>query len=133
MIDHIFAPRVMMAVSVGGAIACILYALYPSAAYVSALLVGFLLGAEFDVLAFLIKRYYGNVAYGRIYGVIFGVFYLGSGLGISGLAWIRQSSADKSYDNGLYAAAIVLVGSAILMAFMPNYRFKAGAEAPQHT
>ena len=131
MIDHIFAPRVMMAVSIGGAIACILYALYPNAAYVSALLIGFLLGAEFDVLAFLIKRYYGNVAYGKIYGVIFGVFYLGSGLGISGLAWIRQASANHSYNNGLYAAAVVLVISAILLAFMPNYRFKAGAEAQQ--
>ena len=48
-------------------------------------MIGFLLGAEFDVLAFLIKRYYGNVAYGRIYGVIFGVFYLGSAVGIWGL------------------------------------------------
>jgi len=140
IIDHVFAPRVMMIVSVGGAIGCILYAMYPDAAYVSAVLIGFLLGAEFDVLAFLIKRYYGNVAYGRIYGVIFGVFYLGSGLGITGLAWIRQSSADQSYDNGLYAAAAVLVSSAILLAFMPTYRYTAGAEtlhapqtpAPQH-
>jgi MFS family permease len=130
VIDHIFAPRVMMAVSIGGAVACILYAVYPNAAYVSALLIGFLLGAEFDVLAFLIKRYYGNVAYGRIYGVIFGVFYLGSGLGISGLAWIRQASADQSYDNGLYVAAVVLVCSAILLAFMPKYRFVAGTDAP---
>jgi MFS family permease len=130
VIDHIFAPRVMMAVSIGGAIACVLYAMYPDAAYVSALLIGFLLGAEFDVLAFLIKRYYGNVAYGRIYGVIFGVFYLGSGLGISGLAWIRQASADQSYDNGLYVAAVVLVSSAVLMAFMPAYRFVAGTDAP---
>jgi MFS family permease len=130
VIDHVFAPRVMMAVSIGGAIACILYASYPDAAYVSALLIGFLLGAEFDVLAFLIKRYYGNVAYGRIYGVIFGVFYLGSGLGISGLAWIRQASADQSYDNGLYVAAVVLVCSAILLAFMPKYRFIAGTDAP---
>jgi MFS family permease len=131
IIDHIFAPRVMMAVSIGGAIACILYAVYPDAAYVSALLIGFLLGAEFDVLAFLIKRYYGNVAYGRIYGVIFGVFYLGSGLGITGLAWIRQTSADQSYDNGLYVAATILVASAILLAFLPQYRYRAGAEAPQ--
>ena len=76
----------MTTVSIGGAIACMLYALYPDVGYVSALLIGFLLGAEFDVLAFLIKRYYGNVAYGRIYGVIFGVFYLGSGLGIWGSA-----------------------------------------------
>lgn len=135
LIDHIFAPRVMMTVSIGGAIACILYAVYPDAAYLSALLIGFLLGAEFDVLAFLIKRYYGNVAYGRIYGVIFGVFYLGSGLGITGLAWIRQASADQSYDNGLYVAAAILVASAVLLAFLPRYRYTAtatpeGASAP---
>jgi hypothetical protein len=57
------------------------------------------------------------------------VFYLGSGLGITGLAWIRQASASHSYNNGLYAAAAVLVTSAILLAFMPQYRFKVGAEA----
>jgi sugar phosphate permease len=67
VIDHIFAPRVLTTVSIGGAIACVLYALYPELGYVSALLVGLLLGAEFDVLAFLIKRYYGNAAYGRVY------------------------------------------------------------------
>ena len=127
VIDHIFAPRVMMTVSIGGAIACVLYATYPNAAYVSALLIGFLLGAEFDVLAFLIKRYYGNVAYGKIYGVIFGVFYLGSGLGIAGIAWFRQ--AFGNYNNGLFVAAGVLVASALLMVFLPAYRFRTGADA----
>jgi MFS family permease len=126
VIDHIFAPRVMTTVSIGGAVACVLYALYPDLGYVSALLIGFLLGAEFDVLAFLIKRYYGNVAYGRIYGVIFGVFYLGSAVGIYGLPKLRELSADLSYDNGLYAAAVILFASAILMAFMPKYRYAAG-------
>ena len=126
VIDHIFAPRVMTTVSIGGAVACVLYALYPDFGYVSALLIGFLLGAEFDVLAFLIKRYYGNVAYGRVYGVIFGVFYLGSAVGIWGLPKLRELSADLSYDNGLYAAAVILLASAILMAFMPKYRYAAG-------
>ncbi len=126
LIDHVFAPRVMTTVSIGGALACILYALYPDLGYVSALLVGFLLGAEFDVLAFLIKRYYGNAAYGRVYGVIFGVFYLGSAIGIWGMPKLRELSADLSYDNGLYAAAAILVASAILMAFMPAYRYPAG-------
>jgi MFS family permease len=129
VIDHIFAPRVMTTVSIGGAVACVLYALYPDFGYVSALLIGFLLGAEFDVLAFLIKRYYGNVAYGRIYGVIFGVFYLGSAVGIWGLPKLRELSADLSYDNGLYAAAVILVVSAVLMAFMPTYRYAAGHSA----
>jgi MFS family permease len=129
VIDHIFAPRVMTTVSIGGAVACVLYALYPDLGYVSALLIGFLLGAEFDVLAFLIKRYYGNVAYGRVYGVIFGVFYLGSAVGIWGLPKLRELSADLSYDNGLYAAAVILLASAVLMAFMPKYRYAAGHSA----
>jgi len=126
VIDHIFAPRVLTTVSIGGAVACVLYALYPEYGYVSAILIGFLLGAEFDVLAFLIKRYYGNVAYGRVYGVIFGVFYLGSAVGIWGLPKLRELSADLSYDNALYAAAAILVASAVLMAFMPKYRYAAG-------
>jgi hypothetical protein len=129
IIDHIFAPRVMTTVSIGGAVACVLYALYPDLGYVSALLIGFLLGAEFDVLAFLIKRYYGNVAYGRIYGVIFGVFYLGSAVGIYGLPKLRELSVEQSYDNGLYAAAVILFASAILMALMPGYRYAAGHAA----
>jgi MFS family permease len=129
IIDHIFAPRVLTTVSIGGALACLLYAVYPDLGYVSALLIGFLLGAEFDVLAFLIKRYYGNAAYGRVYGVIFGVFYLGSGFGIYGLPKIRELSADQSYDNGLYVAAAILAASAILMAFMPKYRYGAGHAA----
>jgi MFS family permease len=122
VIDHFFAPRVMQLVSVGGAIACIMYALAPQAGIVSAILLGFLLGAEFDVLAFLIKRYFGNVAYGRLYGVIFGVFYLGSGLGIVGLAAIRQASGN--YDTGLYIAAGVLLSCVILTALFPPYRFE---------
>jgi MFS family permease len=126
VIDHIFAPLVMLAVSIGGAIACALYAYYPDAALVSAILLGFLLGAEFDVLAFMIKRYFGNVAYGRLYGVIFGVFYLGSGLGIAGLSMSRQVFGN--YDSGLLIAAGVLVACAILVGFLPKYRFKAGSQ-----
>src|SRR5262245_16384261 len=121
----------MQTVAIGGAISCVLYALHPNAAIVSAILLGFLLGAEFDVLAFLIKRYYGNVAYGRAYGIIFGVFYLGSGLGITGLAWMHQVSGN--YNTGLYTAAAVLVTSAILLVFLPKYRFRAGAEKSAKT
>jgi MFS family permease len=127
VIDHVFAPRVMMTVSIGGAVACLLYATHPELGYISALLVGFLLGAEFDVLAFLIKRYYGSVAYGRIYGVIFGVFYLGSGIGIN--AFARLHDAYGNYHAALYAAAGVLTASAVLLVMMPRYRYAVGADA----
>jgi sugar phosphate permease len=130
VIDYIFAPLVMVTVSVGGAAACVLYVMYPDAAILSAVLIGFLLGAEFDVLAFLIKRYFGNVAYGRLYGVIFGVFYLGSGVGIAGLAWSRQ--AFGTYDTGLYIAAGILASCALLVSRLPRYRFKVGTKAQVH-
>jgi MFS family permease len=130
VIDHIFAPLVMLTVSIGGALACVLYAVYPDAGVVSAILLGLLLGAEFDVLAFLIKRYFGNVSYGRVYGVIFGVFYLGSGLGIYGLSLSRQTFGN--YDTGLFIAAGVLATCAVLVSFLPQYRFRAGTE-PQMT
>jgi hypothetical protein len=51
------------------------------------------------------------------------VFYLGSGIGIWGLPKLREISVDKSYDYGLYVAAGILLASALLMAFMPKYRF----------
>ncbi|MEI7951005.1 MAG: MFS transporter [Gammaproteobacteria bacterium] len=127
VMDHVFAPRVMQTVAIGGAVACVLYALHPELAIVSAILLGFLLGAEFDVLAFLIKRYYGNVAYGKAYGVIFALFYLGSGLGITGLAWLRQHFGN--YEIGLWVAAAVLVASALLLSLLPAYRYQAGAVA----
>jgi MFS family permease len=130
VIDHIFAPRVLTVVSIGGAVGCVLYAMRPDFGYASALLIGFLLGAEFDVLAFLIKRYYGNVSYGRIYGVIFGVFYLGSGLGIWALPKIRElSPPDVGYDYALYVWAAILLASAVLMTFMPKYRYGAAHRA----
>jgi MFS family permease len=124
IIDHIFAPRVMTIVSLGGAVSCTLYAAYPDAALVSAILLGLLLGAEFDVLAFMIKRYFGNVAYGRLYGVVFGVFYLGSGLGIAGLSTSRQIFGN--YDAGLYIAAGVLMVCAALVFLLPRYRYAPG-------
>jgi MFS family permease len=124
IIDHVFAPRVMTVVSLGGALSCILYAAYPDAALVSAILLGLLLGAEFDVLAFMVKRYFGNVAYGRLYGVIFGVFYLGSGLGIAALSTSRQHFGN--YDAGLYIAAGVLTVCAALVFLLPRYRYAPG-------
>jgi len=124
VLDHLFAPRVMLTVSLGGAASCLLYATYPDAGLVAAILLGLLLGAEFDILAFTIKRYFGNAAYGRLYGVIFGVFYLGSGLGISGLAAARQMFGN--YDAGLYIAAAVLTACAVLVSFLPQYRYRAG-------
>ena len=48
---------------------------------VGAALCGAGIGAEIDLMAFFISRYFGLKAYGKIYGLMFMLFNLGTGLG----------------------------------------------------
>jgi hypothetical protein len=47
-------------------------------------------------------------------------------MGIAGLSMSRQIFGN--YDAGLYIAAGVLTSCAVLVSFLPQYRFKAGSE-----
>jgi MFS family permease len=48
---------------------------------VGAALCGAGIGAEIDLMAFFISRYFGLKAYGRIYGLMFMLFNIGTGMG----------------------------------------------------
>jgi MFS family permease len=123
VIDRVFAPWVMIVVSLGAAIACAMYGSGVAGAmvFVSACLIGLVVGAEFDVLAFMIKRYFGIVAYGRLYGVIFAVFQFGAGIGAAALPISRGHFG--SYTPGLYAFGIVLVLAAAVFSRLGAYTF----------
>ena len=123
IIDRIFAPRVMIVVALGAAAACALYGIGVSGGmvYVCATLIGLVVGAEFDVLAFMIKRYFGILAYGKLYGVIFAIFQFGAGIGAAALPISRGYFG--SYTPGLYAFGIILVLSAAVFSRMGAYQF----------
>jgi MFS family permease len=123
VIDRVFAPWVMIVVSLGAAIACAMYGIGVTGGmvFVSACLIGLVVGAEFDVLAFMIKRYFGIVAYGRLYGVIFAVFQFGAGIGAAALPISRGQFG--SYTPGLYAFGIVLVLAAAVFSRLGAYTF----------
>lgn len=63
-----------------------LFSLAAGAPFNSAILcaaaIGFVVGAEFDVLSYIIPRYFGIKAFGTIYGVIFAAFQLFAALSI---------------------------------------------------
>jgi MFS family permease len=61
---------------------------------IGAVLCGAGIGAEIDLMAFFLSRYFGLKAYGKIYGVMFAVFNIGTGLGpaLSGLSFDRFHS-----------------------------------------
>jgi len=70
-------------------------------------LMGLGLGTEIDLIAFLVTRYFGQRAFGEIYGYFFMIFGLGSSLGrmLGGFVFDMAGS----YNPALIGAAMVLV------------------------
>lgn len=125
LLDYVSAKRLMSVVCIGGAAACLLYAMGPAGAivYLCAILIGMVYGAEFDVLSYIIKRSFGLASFGRVYGTIFAVFQLGAALGATLLPLSRTQF--QSYGPGLAVYAAVLVLSGILFVVLKD---RAGSE-----
>lgn len=83
--------------------------------FVAGALIGFSLGAEVDVLAFLAARYFGVVNYGTIFGTMMGVMSLALGVGPSATAMMFDLLG--SYTAVLFVlAAASLVGMALIFS-----------------
>ena len=131
LLDRIFAPYVTVFFFALPLIGLGLLAVdgTPALAIAGTVLVGLGLGAEVDMIAFLISRYFGMRAFGQIYGYLFAVFMLGSGLGpfIMGLAFTKTGS----YVPALIGMAAGLLVAAALLLRLGPYNFAghgAGAQ-----
>ncbi len=91
-----------------------------SSAYFAALCIGLSLGAEIDMLAYLTSRYFGVANFGKIYGILFSSFLIGTGLGpyAFGLAYETYGS----YREVLVIAVIVIMISAVTTLLLPAYK-----------
>jgi MFS family permease len=90
---------------------------------IAAMGLGFGLGAEVDVIGFLTGRYFGLRGYGEIYGYLFAIFTLGTGLGpvLMALAF----DVTRSYDATLTGFAMALLIASVLVSRLGSYRFPA--------
>ncbi|GAA5092207.1 MFS transporter [Microbacterium yannicii] len=96
---------------------------------VTALLVGIGFGAEVDLASYLSSRYLGPRAYGRLYGIIYGAFSIGAGLGPVVAGYIF--AAQGSYATALILSASLIVVGVILLLTLPRTpRVDPGVEAP---
>jgi MFS family permease len=82
---------------------------------VGAILCGAGIGAEIDLMAFFLSRYFGLKAYGKIYGIMFAVFNVGTGLGpaLSGLSFDRFHSYGPIfivYEVALAITCLLFLG-----------------------
>ncbi len=124
LLDRVRAAVLMPLFLFGGLLAAVIYARGPSLpeAVIGAALAGLIVGAEFDVLSFIIPRYHGRKSFGKITGTIFGAFQIASAIGLVLVGMSRQ--AQGSYGPAMYAMAGVCVLCAVLFTFMGPYRYR---------
>lgn len=90
---------------------------------VASICLGLGLGAEVDIIGFLVGRYFGLRRYGEIYGYIFAVFTIGSGLG----PYLMGATFDATANYKLALAVFcgLLIVSSALIAMLGPYRYPA--------
>jgi cyanate permease len=81
------------------------------------ILLGLIAGAEVDFISFLVRRYYGAAAFGRMYGFAFAAFVLGPGAALIGYSFDHF----HTYRPGLLLfAGLSVLGGALAFA-LPDY------------
>jgi len=123
LIDRYWAPAVAAVLLGAPAAACLLLAgpgLDYRTAVLSIALIGLAAGAEYDLLAFMVARYFGMKSYGGIYGALYSCFALGAGVGpvVFGANYDRT----HAYAESLHLAAGLFLGPALLLLLMGGYR-----------
>jgi len=128
LLDRFFGPPVaaalfllplagvgMLAAGAGGA-----------ALLLAAIALGFGLGAEVDVIGFMVSRYFGLRSYGAIYGCMFAIFTVGTGLGpvLMGLSFDQT----HSYRLALAVFGVALACASVVISRLGRYNFPAQRE-----
>lgn len=124
LVDRFFAPQVAalsLCFTVAGIAALALFG--TDAASPAAFAIGFALGAEVDLIGYLTARYFGLRAYGRLYGLLYSAFVLGTGL--SPLLIARIAEGAGGYPAALWTSAGLVSAAILLLATAPRFREEA--------
>jgi MFS family permease len=83
--------------------------------------IGLGLGAEANLVGFMVARYFGTRAYGELFGYMFGTFLFASSIGpaVMGLSF----DALSTYVPCLVGFAVCLVPSGVLFQFLGPYDY----------
>jgi len=124
LIDKFWAPVVALVMNVAGAAALVLLCLGQSSFAGTALclvFIGAVTGSEYDLAPFLVARYLGSRHYAAIYGALYGIFSICTGLG----AVLFGAAHDRLglYRHVLPIFAAVLLGSGLSLLLLGPYVF----------
>jgi len=88
-------------------------------AFLGAALIGLGMGAEADVMPYLISRYFGLASFSEIYGYAFTAYALAGALGPLLMGWSFDRS--HSYSAALLCLAVAMFIGAAVLASLPRY------------
>jgi MFS family permease len=117
IVDRVFAPWAAAAATVLTALGLFALAGFGAgAAPVAAMLAGLSMGAEGDVIGYVTARYFGLGSYGRLYGLLYGAYTIGLGLGPLLMGWGYQRfggyGVSLGISGGLLLTAATIIGTA---------------------
>jgi MFS family permease len=123
MLDRFFGPYVALfffAIPLVG-VGIMAFSTHPGLALAATVMVGLGLGAEVDLIGFLLSRFFGMRAFGALYGYMFAAFMLASGLGpfLMGMSY----KLAGSYQIVLFGFIAALAVSCGLMFKLGPYAF----------
>ncbi len=122
LIDRIHAPLVAGVFFVGGAIGVfLLRGTHDYGTLLAAtMLIGLTIGAEGDLISYLVRSYFGLGAFGSLFGIAFSGYGLGAVIGPIGLgAWFDRHG---SYDVPLLVLPCMLLAASGLVLSLGRYR-----------
>jgi predicted MFS family arabinose efflux permease len=131
LLDRFWAPAVAVVILASPGISCFLLAqatLSAPAAMLSIILIGFAVGVEYDLMAFLVARYFGMRSYTAIYAVLYVFFSIGAGVGPLVFGWSFDQTG--SYRLILDVAFVVLIASGVSLLTLGRYRYKRQPDSP---
>ena len=118
--DRFFAPRVAaVAFAISAAGTAMLLSSSGPVLCVAALAVGLTIGAELDILAFTLSRYFGLDSFGRLYGLAYSAMVLAGGA--SPLLIARLAPAND-YTHAIVISAIGLLAAAVAAGLLPRFK-----------
>jgi MFS family permease len=125
-LDRFPAPRVAAAAFTVSALGCALL-LQSNLALMSvaALAIGLTIGAELDILAYFVSRYFGLASFGRLYGLAYGCMIVAGGASPLLIARLSQSGG---YPLALIVSTIGTIAGALILLSLPDPRAVAARE-----
>jgi len=131
LLDRFWAPAVAFILLSIPALSCYLLQsadLTYTNALIAVVILGFGAGVEYDLMAYLVSRYFGMKNYAAIYGFLYGFFAVGAGFGP--VIFGKFYASTGSYDTILHYAMIAFLVGSFPLLFLGKYRnFDAETEA----